>query len=260
VVTEGKLEMDMTIINSIPQDLLLYIIKSIAISKAGIIIKDFTTWIREADKLWREHFPEFLEYETQSLVGTRKQRTLPDFTRLAAANVVLPTWKELLRHFVGKSLTENIVTEIETKKASNHIIHGSPVVSDISQLAIFQYEHAVDFGYIESDETVYEVKETDYLDASKIEVSSKEWIIVDKEGKRPLVVPKRNKDGTYGVDGAIILRCQDPYCLEENCKEKHSFFGFLGTHAPGSYASDAVIRVPQHGEITQGLAQGKHIR
>ena len=119
-------------------------------------------------------------------------------------------------------------------------------MSDISQLAIFQYEHAVDFGYIESDETVYEVKETDYLDASKIEVSSKEWIIVDKEGKRPLVVPKRNKDGTYGVDGAIILRCQDPYCLEENCKEKHSFFGFLGTHAPGSYASDAVIRVPQH--------------
>ncbi len=243
--------MDMAIIYSMPSDYLLYILGSIAVfaaKRGASVIKDFAYWQRTADKLWKNHFPEFVEYETQHLVGTRKQRKLLDFTKLAAANVILPTWKELLRRFVGRSITENIVTEIEMKKNANHIIHGNPVVSDISEMAIFQYEHAIDFGYIEGDKAVYEVQKTDYLDASTIEVSSKEWIIVDKGEKKNLVTPIRKEDGTYRVDGAIVIRCEDPYCIPDNGGVRTALLGFWGTHAPGSYASNALVSVPEYME------------
>ena len=104
-----------------------------------------------------------------------------------------------------------------------------------------------------------EVLEADYLEASKIEVTSKEWVIVDKEKKKKLVTPIRKNDGTYIVDGAVILRCEDPYYMPDASGETNAFLGFLGTHAPGSYASDAIVRVPQFMEMLEKALHKENI-
>jgi hypothetical protein len=236
--------MDTGIIESFPKDSLLIIVSIIANYVVKALKKDYKD-LKTMERLWRDHFPQLIEDETQNVVGTRKKRTLPDFTILAAKRTILPTRKEVLKYYLKKDFGEKIVSDIKIKGDVNHIIHGSPVVSELSQSAIFKYEHAIDFGYKTDTGVIYEVNAGDYEEASKIEITSKEWLIIDKDSKEVLVEPRRKSDKTYYVDGAIVMRCEDPYCKASSEGKGRSFLGFLGTHAPGSYAAEAIFRVPQ---------------
>lgn len=249
---------DKCLLETLPKDFLILVLSALVpylVVKTQKALKDW----QKIEKLWRDHFPLLIEGETQRVVGMRKARTLPDFTLMTAGRIVFPTWKQLLEYCWRGSFVHKLVLEIETKRNVSHIIHGGPVVSDLSELAIFEYEHSIDFGYAIGKDIVYEVTPDDYRKAGETEVTSKEWLIVDKASKKPLVQPQRKKDGTYYSDGAIVLRIEDPYREASTETAKTDLLAFCGTHAPGSYASNALVRVPEWVEVFEKKLHDSHI-
>ncbi|MDD5289000.1 MAG: hypothetical protein PHY28_07835 [Dehalococcoidales bacterium] len=242
-----------------PKTLLLEVIATLIIGKLINEVSDIQSWKKQMERLWKEHFPEFISSETQNLVGTRKKRILNDFTLAAASNIILPSWRDIFEYVMGENLKQKAVQDIEIQKDANHIIHGGPVVSETSQLGLFLYEHEIDFGYIENGEVKYEVTEEEYLEASKIEVTSREWVVIDKERKKQIIIPERKRDGTYMIDGAILLKCENPYYSASEGIKKKALLGFMGSHAPGSYASNAILRIPAFMDKLENALYQEHI-